>query len=511
MTNLDPHGDAVFSASPELFYAALRNDFLTFIQKAFEVLNPGQTYYPNWHIDTMAYHLQQAAAGKIKRLIINLPPRHLKSLVASVALPAWILGRDPAKRIICVSYAQELARKLGLDCHQVVENEFYQKVFPGMHLSEKPNTDQEFATTKNGFRLATSIGGTLTGRGGNMIIIDDPLKPQDALSDSERMKVNEWYSNTLLSRLDNKSEGVIIIVMQRLHPEDLVGHVARLDDWTFVNIPAVAELEEEHILDSGVKYVRKAGEVIDPAREPIVVIDRLRRGLSEQVFAAQYQQNPIPAGGRLIKWEWFKRYEKTPERFDFIAQSWDTASGTEKTNDYSVCTTWGVLGFDFYLLDVFRERLAYPDLRDRAIQLKKYWKADAVLIEKTGIGLGLSAEMDRANVSGVFAQTPKQGKLVRVTEQTSVLADGHVFLPLAARWLKDFKDEATEFPQGRHDDQVDSMEAFLRCALLVRRGLATSSRRDLMVKDAQGRIPGFGGPSVTFYTIGPKRLVTYTE
>ncbi|MDO8432186.1 MAG: hypothetical protein Q7S58_07215, partial [Candidatus Binatus sp.] len=209
----------------------LRNDLSTFIHRTFLTVAPAQPYLRNWHIDAMAYHLEQCASGAIKRLIITLPPRYGKSICASVAFPAFVLGRDPSKRIICASYSENLAGKHAGDCRAVMESDWYRGVFPGTRISRDKNTELNYVTTRHGFRFSTSVGGTLTGRGGNLIIIDDPINPEGAMSETKRASVNNCFDSTLYSRLDSKRDDVIILIMQRLHLDDLAGYVMAREPW----------------------------------------------------------------------------------------------------------------------------------------------------------------------------------------------------------------------------------------------------------------------------------------
>ena len=220
--------------------------------------------------------------------------------------------------------------------------------------------------------MATSVGGVLTGRGGNVLIIDDPLKPDAALSETRRQAVNDWYDNTLLSRLNSKEDGIIIIVMQRLHQDDLVGHVLeRGEHWEILSFPAIAEEEERRQIETPLGpflYSRKAGEVLDPSRESLQTLNNIKQLIGAYNFASQYQQNPTPLGGAMVQRDWLGRYDPAGPlpRFTLILQSWDTANKCGELNDYSVCTTWGQYDGRFYLLDLFRGRLNYPDLkRDR--------------------------------------------------------------------------------------------------------------------------------------------------
>ena len=223
----------------EALVEVLRYDSPSFIHQCFCSLTPGIQFLPNWHINAMAFRLEQVRLGKITRLIICMPPRSLKSIVASVAFPAFVLGHDPASRLITVSYGAELAIKHASDCRAILRADWFQRVFTRTSISKIKDTESEFVTTERGYRLATSVDGTLTGRGGDKIIVDDPIKASDALSDSKRERVNNWFNDTLLPRLNDKRTGAIVVVTQRLHVHDLVGALLEGPDNPFAKPPAV--------------------------------------------------------------------------------------------------------------------------------------------------------------------------------------------------------------------------------------------------------------------------------
>ena len=225
--------------TPNEYYTILRHDFYSFMERSFYELNPDAKFFPNWHIELLASELEACWRGETKRLIICVPPRSLKSHCASIAFPAWLLGQNPSAQIICASYGQELANKLALDCRTLMNSPLYRKSFP-TRLSNQKQAVSEFMTDAHGFRLATSVGGVLTGRGGDYLIIDDPLKPDEALSETQRNTVNEWYQHTLYSRLNNKSTGCVILIMQRLHEDDLAGHLLEQGGWKLLRFPAIA-------------------------------------------------------------------------------------------------------------------------------------------------------------------------------------------------------------------------------------------------------------------------------
>ena len=448
--------------------AVLRTDLPSFIESCFYTLLPTVEFHMNWHIEAIAFHLEQVRRGKIKRLIINLPPRSLKSIICSVAYPAFVMGHDPSARVIAVSYGTELATKLANDFRAILQSPRYRRLFPGTQISRAKNTEAEVATTENGFRLATSVGGTLTGRGGQLFLIDDPLKPQDALSDSKRQNANDWFYNTLLSRADDKATGAVIVVMQRVHLDDLAGMLMRVSDgWTVLNLPAIAEQDERIQIGEDLYHFRRSGDLLHPQREPMVVLDSLRAELGSDIFSAQYQQNPIPPGGNMIKRDWVWRYDFLPIRTSAtrIVQSWDTASKDGGANDWSVCTTWMIHERRFYLMDVCRARMNYPTLKARAIALAEFYEPSKIFIEDTGVGTGLIPELKLLGLPAI-AVTPERNKIARMSIQTAKFEAGLVLFPRNAPWLPTLETELFSFPGSRHDDQIDSIsQALLNASL----------------------------------------------
>ncbi len=446
--------------SPAQYQVMCRGDFYTFMHCAYHELNPDSPFSHNWHNELIASKLQACHDGKIRRLIINVPPRSLKSHQASICFPAYVLGHRPSAQIVCVSYGQDLANKLALDCRTLMGSELYRGLFP-VQLSPRKQSVQEFLTTANGSRLATSVGGVLTGRGADIIIIDDPLKPDEAVSQTQRQAVNNWYDHTLYSRLNNKSTGCIIIIMQRLHEGDLVGHVMEQEPWELVRLPAIAEQDETHQIESiiGTRTVRRrAGEALHPDREPLEVLQNLRQTMGEYNFAGQYQQEPAPLGGGMIKAEWFRSYKlgEQPACFDCIVQSWDTANKSTELNDYSVCTTWGQKNRKIHLLDVLRRRMDYPDLKRAVRQHAELFHPTNILIEDKASGTQLIQELTRDGIYGVTRYEPTMDKTMRMHSVSSTIENGFVYLPTESDWRAAYMHELTTFPNGTYDDQVDS-------------------------------------------------------
>lgn len=311
-----------------LLDTALGCDLVTFIHRTVQTVAAGHPYLHNWHVEAMAWQLSRVLDGSVQRLIITLPPRHLKSICASVAFPAFALGRDPTRKIICVSYADQLASKHAQDCRAVMQAAWYKRRYPGTRISREKNRELDFMTTARGGRYATSIGGALTGRGGDIIVVDDPLKSSDAMSKAMRSLTNGTFDRAVYSRLDDKRHGAIIVVSQRLHSEDLVGHLlAKGEKWEHLCLPAIAETDQDIPIGPGRVYRRPTGEVLHEAHESRAVIDGMRVSLGSYTFSAQYQQCPVSADGGMIKWSWFLVYDEVPVREydDAIVQSWDTA------------------------------------------------------------------------------------------------------------------------------------------------------------------------------------------
>ncbi len=437
-----------------------RNDFYSFEHRAFLELNRDSIFSHNWHNELIASKLQSCIDGKITRLIVNLPPRSLKSHAATICLPAFIFGHKSSAQIICVSYGQQLADKHSLDCRTLMGSEWYRGLFP-VQLSPRKQSVQEFMTTANGFRLATSVGGVLTGRGADFIIIDDPSKPDEAVSSTRRQAVNNWYDDTLCTRLNDKRTGCIIIVMQRLHEDDLVGHVVEQEQWEWVRLPAIAEVDETHEIVSpvGRRIVRRrAGEALHPEREPLETLENMRRTVGEYNFAGQYQQSPAPQGGGMVKLEWFKRYGsgEQPANFEMIIQSWDTANISTELSDFSVFTTLGRKNKRLYLLNVLRKRLDYPELKRAVREQAAHFQPTIILIEDKASGTQLIQELIQDGLHGITRYEPTMDKIMRMHSVTSTIENGFFYLPTESDWLAVYEHELTTFPSGKYDDQADS-------------------------------------------------------
>ena len=444
-----------------------RNDFTAFLRKAWPWVSGGEMLDWNWHFDAIAYKLESIADGDIRRSMINLPPRNGKSKTVSICWVAWMLGRDPTKNFVCVSYSSELSNKFARDTRSIIESWWYKQLFPGTILSKARSAAYDFETTRGGGRLATSVGGTLTGRGGDIIILDDAIKPSDANSETVRASVNDWFSTTLSSRLDNKMTGTMICVMQRLHEHDLCGMLLEQGGWDCLSIPAIATQDESIILARGGVYRRLEGELLHPKREPIEVLNELKTAMGSYTFEAQYQQQPMPSDGNLFKADWLKTTQEGPEhdtKKGQIVQSWDTAIKTGSKNDYSVCITARHWRKEVHILNIWRGRVEFPQLLKKTIELARTFNPRTLLIEDKASGSQLIQTLRASHEPGVpspIARKPEADKFTRAAGVSSIIEAGILHLPREAHWLAEFKKELLAFPSSRHDDQVDALSQLL--------------------------------------------------
>jgi predicted phage terminase large subunit-like protein len=457
----------------DLRASILRQHLYCFVWKVFTTLHPGQRFIPAWHIEAMCQQLQRVYDAENRRLLITVPPRHGKSICTAVAFVAWAMGHDPSLRFLVASYGQDLANKHARDYRTVIEAPWYRSLFPAMQINPRRNTAAEIVTTSNGFRKSLSIGGPVTGFGGDILIVDDLMKADDARSETERARVKDFYEQTLYSRLDDKQTGAIIALQQRLHEDDFAAYLIDKGNFEHLNLQAIAEQNETFDLTKGRCHVRHKGEPLFPEKEPLETLKEMRRDIGSYAFSAQYQQNPVPPGGNRINLNWFGTYKERPPReyFQLVVQSWDTAMTAEPTSDFSVCMTWGFRERKWYLLDLFRDRLDYPDLKRRVISLRDRWNPGKVIVERAGTGIPLLHEFRNEGRGLLLGYQPLVDKVTRLEAQTAKLETGNFLLPEDAEWLEAFRHELRAFPNGRYDDQVDSMSQFLEWSG-TRRGMS---------------------------------------
>jgi predicted phage terminase large subunit-like protein len=444
----------------ELFDAVCRESFGAFVYSAMKVLYPGEALMPNWHIDYLSWSLENwiSRSGR-RQLIINVPPRSLKSTIASICLPAWLLGHDPTSRIICASYGQDLAAKFGRDTRALMESPLFRRLFPGTRINRKKSTENEFETTARGFRVATSVGGTLTGKGGTILIIDDPVKANEVNSESARNSANDWMITTALSRLDRLSESAVLVVMQRLHAEDLTGFLQERGNWKTLALPAVSTKPGRYRIGENSTYYRRAGEVLQPKRDKRADFDELVRSRGSHLFAAQYQQDPTPAGGNMIKKEWLKRYNPHPPRsaYRHIVLAMDPAGKAGASNDYSAIAVAGVFDKTLHLLEMHRGHWNVMQMQSMLLEMRQRLSAGTIVIEDTATGMGLIQLLRQNPGLNIIGRHPKDDKVTRVSQCQGQFEAGTIQFPQEAPWLAEFERELLGFPYGKNDDQVDAL------------------------------------------------------
>jgi len=425
-------------------------DFASFVKEMW----PG--FIDGRHHKVMGKKFQEIAEGKVKRLIINMPPRHTKSEFASFLLPAWFLGKFPGKKIIQTSNTAELAVGFGRKVRNLVDSEQYAKIFPNVNLRSDSKAAGRWATNAGGEYFAIGVGGTVTGKGADLLIIDDPHSEQEAAlattSPEIFDKVYEWYTSGPRQRL--QPGGSIIVVMTRWSKKDLTGKILQSmvdkdgEHWEVINFPAILP----------------SGNPLWPEFWSLAELEALRLELPAGKWNAQYQQEPTSEEGAIVKREWWRLWEpEKPPKCQFIIQSWDTAFTKSERADYSACTTWGVFYKDenendpnVILLDAFKKRMEFPELKEKAFNHYKEWEPDAFIVEAKASGAPLIYEL-RAMGIPVQEFTPSRGndKMVRINSVSDLFASGKVWAP-GTRWADELIEEMAAFPNSDHDDLVDS-------------------------------------------------------
>ena len=438
--------DLVMEHRDALVREKAQKNFMAFVKEMW----PG--FIHGRHHALMAKKFEEIASGKLKRLIINMPPRHTKSEFASNMLPAWFLGNYPGKKVIQCSNTAELAVGFGRKVRNLVDSEQYAKIFPNVSLRADSKAAGRWATSHNGDYFAIGVGGTVTGKGADLLIIDDPHSEQEArLAQGDPTvfdSVYEWYTSGPRQRL--QPGGAIIIVMTRWSDKDLTGKVLKNDasEWEVIELPAIMP----------------SGKPLWPEFWSLEELSALKEELPPYKWNAQYQQKPTGEEGAIVKRDWWRRWESDrPPRCEFIIQSWDTAFTKSQRADYSACTTWGVFHLNedesdvnIILLDALKEKWEFPELKDNAKRMYDEWEPDACIIEAKAAGAPLIFELRRMGVM-VSDYTPVRGndKFVRLNSVTDLFRSGKVWAP-ETRWADEVIEEMARFPNAEHDDLTDS-------------------------------------------------------
>jgi len=437
-----------------------RTGFLDFVRMMWPSFIAGD------HHKIMADAFERVSRGELKRLIINMPPRHTKSEFASYLFPAWYLGQNPEKKIIQTAHTAELAVGFGRKVRNLIGQEDFQNVFPGISLSTDSKAAGRWNTNKKGDYFAIGVGGAVTGKGADVLVIDDPHSEQDAQMGAYNPevydRVYEWYTSGPRQRL--QPGGAIIIVMTRWSTRDLTGQIIKnstqregSSEWEVIELPAILP----------------SGKALWPEFWELEELEALKAELPISKWSAQYQQDPTSEEGALIKREWWQEWEhESPPQCEAIIQSWDTAFLKTQRSDYSACTTWGIFYHpddegvsqpNLILLDSYKEKLEFPELKKAAYDKYWEWEPDQMVVEKKASGAPLIFEL-RAMGIPVTEFTPSRGqdKIARVNAVTDLFASGVIWTP-PKRWAEELIEECAAFPSGDHDDLVDSTtQALLR-------------------------------------------------
>lgn len=450
----------------------LRNNLGAFTQKVFHTVDPQSQYQHNWHIDLIAEYLKACQEGQIKRLIINIPPRHLKSISVAVAFPAWLLGHNPSEQIMCASYSQELSFKHSLDCRVVMQDKWYQELFPETRIVDDQNTKRKFVTTARGHRIATSVGGTATGEGGNFLIVDDPLSAMQGQSDTYRANANEWFDQTFSTRLNDKKNGCIIVIMQRLHENDLSGHLLAKGGWEHLCLPMIAE-KEETLKKGSITHVRYPGQFLHPERIGNEEVEDIKREIGAYAFSGQFQQKPSPTGGGEFRKEWVQYYDSISSsgmnHYIFV----DPANSKNKNSDYTAIVVLGA-GKDrnLYVVDLIRDRLNVREREDIIFNLHEKYRPKMVAYEKYGMQTDIDwiqKSMEDRNYRFPIQEVGgKLSKEDRIRRLIPYFYDKRIFFPKVLYKADHtsnvidvvdtfMQQEYLTFPVGLHDDLLDAL------------------------------------------------------
>ncbi len=425
-------------------------------------------YQVNWHHEVLCNYLDKFIRGDIKRLMVFMPPRHGKSELVSRRLPAYILGKDPDTSIIATSYTASLASMMNRDVQRIIDSPAYMDIFPDTTLYGKNirsvagsnylrNSDIFEIVDRKGYYKNAGVGGAITGMGCVYGIIDDPIKNRaEAESLTYRNNLWDWYTSTFYTRLEKDAK--VLITQTRWHEDDLAGRLldamkedSPADQWTVLNFPAINEAGKNK------DDKRKAGEALWRGKYPEQELKKIKVTIGSYEWGAMYQQSPSSPEGMLLKREWWQYYRQMPSKFDEILQSWDCTFKDSDGTDYVVGQVWGRAGANKYLLDQVRARLDLPGTMQAIRNMSAKWPmAWAKLIEDKANGPAV-IQMLKREVAGLIPVNPEGGKMVRAQAVSPDIEAGNVYLPEGAPWIGDFVEECAAFPNGKHDDQVDSM------------------------------------------------------
>lgn len=431
--------------------------------RAWPTIEPGKAFVDGWHIEGICEHLEAVTEGEIHKLVINIPPRHMKSSLVSVLWPSWWWTFDPSVQFLVASYAQQLSTRDAVKMRRLIRSDWYRRLWGDRYrLLGDQNAKVRYDNSEMGYRISTSVEGGATGEGGDVIIVDDPHKAKEAQSETKRNTVLEWWDETMSTR-GNTEDARYVVVMQRLHEEDLSGHIlAREAGFEHLMLPAEFEPSRKCYTSIGWEDPRtKESELLWPEQWGREFIDTLKAKLGAYGTAGQLQQRPAPADGGIWKRHWFEqRYSRIPLEFDEVIQSWDFSFGSQEADaSWGVGTLWARRGANFYLLPYrARRKFEFPDALVAVERMSELWKeAYKKLVEKKANGAAV-VQMLKSRIGGFIEISPTESKESRARAATPPFESGNVFLPTSqlAPWIDEYVEEMVAFPNGANDDYVDS-------------------------------------------------------
>ena len=439
--------------------------FREFVAQAWKVVEPGTVFVPGEHIDLICTHLEAAARGLLRQLIINIPPRHMKSTLVSVLWPAWVWTYWPESRWLSASYAHQLAVRDTVKARRVIQSPWYQGHWGNVfQMTKDQNVKSRYENNRGGHRIATSVGSAVTGEGGEFILVDDPNQANQVTSEVAREGVRDWWDHTMSTRQNDVNVGAKVVVMQRLHESDLTGHLLEKGNWVHLMLPAEFEPDRKCVTPFGADWRKTEGELLWPAKKDQREINDLKRDLGAYGSSGQLQQRPSPAEGGIFKRHWWQFYERMPDSVDEIVHSWDMAFKATNDSAYVVGQTWARLGADYYLVWQTREKLTFTESCTAVKQLAGMNPGyTAILIEDKANGPAIIDALRRA-VPGILPIEPDGSKEARAHATSPTVEAGNVYLPSPrlAPWIDVFVDECANFPNGAYADQVDCATQAIR-------------------------------------------------
>jgi predicted phage terminase large subunit-like protein len=457
-----------------------------FVKQSWHVVEPGVPFIPSWHIEEICEHLEAVTAGQLRKLLINIPPRHSKSTIVSVMWPMWEWLTDPAHKYLCASYSGNLSIRDNLKSRRLVQSPWYQERWGHLFkLAGDQNAKQRFENDKTGYRLATSVGGTATGEGGSRLILDDPHSAQEAQSDVIRGSAIEWFDVVWSTRLNDPKRDAMVTIMQRLHEKDISGHILEdIGGWEHLMIPAEWDGVQRKTSLGPYDPRRVKGELICPERFGEKEITELKQLLGTYGSAGQLQQDPTPSEGGILKTKFINLWpaDKPLPPFEYVVQSYDCAFTERTTGDPTACTVWAVFTHQsqrqVMLIDAWDEHLSYPDLRARAIKdwsteyggttvkdgIRRARKPDRILVEAKASGQSLLQDLRLAKVPAVGYNPGMADKISRAHQASPTLELGLIWVPESGKnrgqpvsWAQPFLKQVAKFPVAEHDDYVDTL------------------------------------------------------